>query len=95
MTQKTTIDDLDSISKQLTESVVADVLRIRKEISHPALSHKLTKDELWAKYGTEYQTLREDENAWKQTIDQMGEKDAIEFGRAMEQAMEAQNANQS
>lgn len=87
MSKTTTIDDLDAIAKELTDSIVEDVQRVRKEIPHPALSVKLTPAELWAKYGKDYLTMRENPDVWQQTIDEAGEEATLEFGRALEQAM--------
>lgn len=86
-----TIDDLDSIAGELTDSIVEDVRRLRKEIPHPAMSVKLTPKELWAKYGKEYLTMRENPDIWKQTIDEAGEEAAVELGRALEKAMLEEN----
>lgn len=92
------IDEMDELARRLAADLVRGYKSIQGQIKRPALSRKLTRQELWEKYGADYPALREDDNAWQMTVDQMGEKDACEFGREMELAMqeamngEAQNA---
>ena len=87
MTRQTAIDDLDSTERELVDMIEEDVRRIQREIPHPALSVKLTPAELWAKYGKDYLSMRDDPAAWQQTLDEAGEHDTLEFGSAMEKAM--------
>lgn len=82
------VDDVDYIVKETGRRLAQNVIRMRKEIPHPALSHKLTSKELWEKYGADYATMRDDPQAMQMTLDQMGEKDAVEFSHDMEKAME-------
>jgi len=87
MTAKTPMDEMDEMTHEFARSLVDDVMTVRKQISRPAMSVKLSRADLWAKYGQDYQTLREDPASWEMTLKEMGEEETLKFGREMELAM--------
>ena len=87
MAEKTPMEEMDDMTHDFARSLVKDVETIRGEISRPAMSVKLSRQELWAKYGKDYLTLRDDPTSWEMTLKEMGEKETLEFGREMELAM--------
>lgn len=90
--KQTAIDEMDNMARQLADELVKGYNALKGQITHPALSHKLTGQELWQKYGPEYAQTREDPATWQQTLQQMGEADACEFSRQMELAMQEVNS---
>lgn len=84
-------EDLDLAVKELSSRLVNQALELKKQIKYPALSHKLTREEMWDKWGRDYATMREDRQMMQMTLDQMGLKDALEFSRQMELALEEFN----
>lgn len=84
------IEDLDDTAHEMVASLVSEVRDMRKQITRPALSQKLTRQEMWELWGKEYITMREDMGAMKMTLDAMGQEEAVKFSREMEMAMQEQ-----
>ncbi len=81
------VDEMDSAARELAGVIVQDIHRMKKQISRPAMSRKLTRKELWERHGEEYMQTREDPQIWQMTLEQMGEGEALEFSRTLELAM--------
>ena len=88
MAEKTPMDEMDDLTHEFARSQVDAVKVLRGQISRPAMSVRLSREELWAKYGKDYITLRDDPNSWEMTLKELGEKDTLEFGREMELALQ-------
>ena len=87
MAEKTPMEEMDDMTHDFARSLVKDVETIRGEISRPAMSVRLSRQELWAKYGKDYLTLRDDPTSWEMTLKERGETETLEVGREMELAM--------
>ena len=86
------VDETDYLIKEMAKGLVKDVLGLRKEIKRPAFQHKMTSQELWEKWGQDYVAMRNDPEMMKQTLEGMGQAEALSFSLEMEKAMEEFNA---
>ena len=92
-------EDLNLAFEELSSRLVKQALELKKQIKYPALQHKLTSQEMWGRvnpetgrtWGEDYVVMREDPQMMQVTLDGMGLKDALEFSRQMEKAMEEFN----